>query len=123
MRSAVSSACATSGEIDGTTSGPAFQDCFSNVTVFDGAPSVPTSFAPDPTATSSSPVPSFVGNDTSAGGSVVDLSALSSGVPEVLVGSDTSGAPGSVSTLGVTYVTFSGVNQVNGSTSQRTFFF
>ena len=68
------------GSVVVTSTGAApITDCVGGANTVDGASAVPTTFRPDPdlTATPSPPV-SFVGNDGSGGGSVLDLSALTS---------------------------------------------
>jgi hypothetical protein len=119
------------GSVAVTSTGTApISDCVGGANTVDGASAVPTTFRPDPnlTSTPSGPV-SFVGNDESSGGSVLDLSALTSpdsgghtvsGLTIAMQG-DSEGSPGSVTAnvdaSPVTFASFSGVNELIGSGS------
>ncbi|MDA8380349.1 MAG: IPT/TIG domain-containing protein, partial [Actinomycetota bacterium] len=123
-----STACGGNGSLT-STGAVSLSDCFANVGTVDGAASVPTVFEPDPTLTTTpSSVPIFVGQDSSAGGSVVDLSAVDSpaNALEAAMNGDSAASPGqasaTVSGTAVTYAKFYGVDTVEGSATQATDF-
>jgi hypothetical protein len=126
------SGCAGDGGLTSTGT-TAITDCFSNIGTVQGAPSVPTSFQPDPTLTTTpSDIPTFVGNDSNPGGSDVDLTGFSSSPSDTVtelsaaIGGDTQANPGLVSATvnsgSVTFATFYGVDEVKGSSSLGTDF-
>lgn len=114
-----------------TAPGTGLQDCFTTLSRIRGASNLPTTFVPDPNATSSSGV-EFIGGDSSSGGSVLDLSGFSS--PDassqpvtglsVSLGANTTASPGhvtaSVGGTPVTFAAFASINQVIGSNSLST---
>lgn len=127
------SPCAGAGEITSAGSAGNLADCFAGISTLNGASAVPTDFQANPNLTSTpSPVPVFVGNDSSAGGSVVDLTAFKSpdGSGDTVNGltlspSDNSQAnPGNVSAqvngTAVSFASFYGATNVTGSSSLTT---
>lgn len=132
MRVTMTSTCsnqAAQGKVAAT--GSSVADCFSGLSTIKGASSIPTTFVPDPNATSSSDI-EFIGRDSASGGSVVDLSGFKS--PDsggktvanliLALGADTTGTPGHVTAAvngtPVTFATFAAINEAIGSTSLTT---
>ena len=129
-----SASCAGGGQLSTTGGSPNVTDAFCNITAVDGAASVPTTFQPDPTLTSTptSP-PVFVGGDTSANGSVLDLSGIVSpdagghvvSAVTVPMGANTAAQPGQViadvAGVPVQFASLAGVNEVLGSPGGTTF--
>jgi hypothetical protein len=121
----------SAGSVAVTSAGAVpISDCVGGANTVDGSSTVPTTFEPDPdlTATPSPPV-TFVGKDTSAGGSVLNLSALTS--PDagghsvssltIAMNGDSNASPGSVTAnvdaSPVMFASFSAINELIGSGS------
>jgi hypothetical protein len=59
--------------------------CFSGITVVEGGNLVPTTFEPNTSLTSTpSPLVTFIGNDTSAGGSTLDLADFADAMSDTI---------------------------------------
>jgi Ca2+-binding RTX toxin-like protein len=123
-----SASCTGGGQLSTSGGTPDITDSFCSMATVKGATSVPTTFKPDPTLTSTPTSPTvFVGGDTSANGSVLDLSGIVSpdsdgnvvSAVTVPMGANTSAQPGQVTAdvagVPVLFATFSSVDQVLGS--------
>ena len=125
----------TSGSCGGTPVGQVsstgtvtVSDTFDLVTTILGSP-LPTTFAPAPCDPVVLPVPTFVGGDASAGGSVLDLTGIgaTTGGLTVDMNADSSGSKGAVTdtsagVVNTTFANFYAVNLVKGSSSVATDF-
>ena len=123
-----SASCAGGGQLSTSGGSPNVTDVFCNITAVHGSTSVPTTFEPDPTLTSTptSP-PVFVGGDASPNGSVLDLSGIVSpdagghvvSAVTVPMGANTAVQPGQVTAdvagVPVQFAVFSSVSDVLGS--------
>lgn len=129
------SACGQSpaGELTSSGGSSPLSDSFCDLNTIDGSSAVPTTFVPDADATTSTGT-EFIGHDSASGGSVIDLSGITSPDSgdhtvsdlELSLNADTTGSPGQVTadvaSTPVTFASFAGINEAIGSSSLSTGF-